>query len=430
MAVRPSTRALFAVVALPILMMLERFAWYGTRSIQYIHLTDLGWSSAQMGEMYAVQSFILPGATLLSGLVALAVGPLPLIALGLLLAAAGYAMVPMFGADSVQLPIYLSAVGTSLFRPAVWAALLIPLARPRESGRIGACLLLYAAANVAGVAAPAASTRVLNTFGSGAAYGTAAGVAFLGLLVALAFTGGWLGTREEERAMPPSPSGRFELPVVLGAAGLGLLLFIPWTGLFTGYDAVWASIWELPFVQGYESIWMAVNPGVVVFVGLLLASIFLVLALLQKGFPALVLAGAGMILVSAGVILIAIGPVRETAWGFGVGFVLLSIGEVMAAPALISRIGGDVHWRLTTLFVALWLATSSLGYAASGLIRSSSLGDNPFGIPMAFAVIGVPIGIVLLVAAIPLQRLLFAPPEPEPSPERPAPAPVVSLEKL
>jgi dipeptide/tripeptide permease len=168
---------------------------------------------------------------------------------------------------------------------------------------------------------------------------------------------------------------------------------------------------------------MAANPVIVIFVGLLVASILLVLALLEKNVPALLLAGAGIVLIAAGVILASIGPVRESFIGFSAAFLLISVGEVVAGPALISRIAGDVHWRLTTLFVALWLITSQLGYGLSGLVTGSGLAESPFGLPLAFAVISLPIGLVLLAVAVPLQRRLF---DPKPSAGQPAPGAVVA----
>ena len=421
--IRPSPRALLVVVALPLLLLLERLAWYGTRTISFPYLQELGWTSVDVGVFHGVQNAVLPLVTVLSGLLALAVGPLPMIALGLLFAATGYAMVPMFDPSGVEVPLYLTVVGTALFRPAIWAALLIPLARPRESGRIGACILLYGVSNAGAVAASPGASWLMSQFGSETVYTVAAALAGLGFLGSLAVAGGWVGTAAEEAAAPPGPSRRLEWPVVLAVAGLGVVLFIPWAGLMTGFEAVYSTLWELDFVAGHESIWTAMNPAIVIFLALLLASIFLMLTMLEKTVPALLLAGGGMVILAVGLIAVAIGPIRESPWGFGAAFALVSVGEVLAAPALISRIGGDVHWRLTTLFVALWLATSQLGYAASGVLRGSGLMENPFGLPLAFAIMAIPLGLVLLVVAIPLQRRLFDPP---PSARKPAPGPVVA----
>jgi dipeptide/tripeptide permease len=233
MTVRPSPRVLLVVVALPLLLMLERLAWYGTRSVQYLHLNEIGWDSSEIGTIFGVQAVLMAVVTVVSGLLALAVGPVPLISLGLLLACAGYAMVPMFGPESVQVPIYLSMVGTAIFRPAIWAALLIPLARPRESARIGACILLYVASNLGAVPAAPGASWLMDQFGGGAVYTAAAGIAGLGLLLSLAVAGGWLASRSEELSGPPTPAMKLDLPLVLAAAGLGLLLWLPWMGLMT-----------------------------------------------------------------------------------------------------------------------------------------------------------------------------------------------------
>jgi dipeptide/tripeptide permease len=200
------------------------------------------------------------------------------------------------------------------------------------------------------------------------------------------------------------------MPLVLAAAGLGALLFIPWAGLMTGFQAIYTTLWDLPFVAGNDALWTSLNPGIVIFLALLLSWFLLVLVLFNKTAPALLLVGAGILLIATGLIAIAIEPVRMSAWGFGLAFALISVGEVVAAPALISRIGGDVHWRLTTLFVALWLATSGSGHWVMGLLTGAGV-QNPFGLPLAFAIISVPIALVLLVVAIPLQRRLFDPPD-------------------
>ena len=423
---RPSTRAFFVVVALPLLLLLERLAWYGTRSVQFLHLDQLGWTPTDIGQLVSIQTVVLAVVTVLSGVLALGVGPLPLISLGLLLAGAGYAMVPMFDPGSVEVPLYLVVVGTALFRPAVWAAVLIPLCRPRETGRIGACILLYGASNAAALAASPGAAWLRSHFGSETVYTGASAVVGLAFLGSLALAAGWLATRGEEAKAAPGPSRTFDVPLLLAAAALGVLLFIPWAGLMSGFQAIYTVLWDLPFVAGNETIWTSLNPAIVIFLALLFSSILLVLVLFEKTVPALLLVGAGLFLIATGLIALAIEPVRMTAWGFGLGLALVSVGEITAAPALLSRIGGDVHWRLTTLFVALWLSTSSLGYWATGALGAVGI-QSQFGVPLAFAIITVPIALVLLVVAIPLQRRLFAPP---PSAGEPGPGAVVPQPQL
>lgn len=432
MSARPSTRALFVVIALPLVMLLERMAWYGTRSVTFLHLDASGWTTTDIGQFYGIQTGVTAAVTVLSGVVAIAVGPLPLIAVGLFCAAAGYAMVPMFPGAEIQVPLYLSVVGTALFRPAIWAAVLIPLARPRESGRIGACVLLYGVSNLAGLLAPVGGTWLFNSFGSWWAFYGASVSALLALLVTGALIAGWLSTREEERAAPPTPSRQLELPIVLLVAGLGFVLCLPWVGLMGGFQTVYQVMWELPFVAngGYEKFWMSANPAFVTFAAALLASIFLLLRLLDKTVPALLVAGPGMVLLAAGLILAGIEPIRMTPWGFGAALALISFGEILAAPALISRIGGDVHWRLTTLFVAMWLAVGTLGYTAANAVQSSGLSSDPFALPIAFAVLAVPAGLLLTGLAIPLQRWVFDPQKKPDSAKAPAPVPVVAPHQL
>ena len=164
--------------------------------------------------------------------------------------------------------------------------------------------------------------------------------------------------------------------------------------------------------------WQLANPAIVVFLGLLVASVCLLLALLQKSFPSLLLIGGGMIAVSLGLLLVAFEPMRMNPWVYGVAFVLVAVGEVLAIPALVSRIGGDVHWRLVTLVLAFWLSLGSLSYAASGLTREWIM--DPFWVPAGFAAIALPLGVILLGAAIPLQMFLFAPRKPKIAPAPPA----------
>ncbi len=423
---RPSPRALFAVVALPLVMMLERCAWYATSSVSWMPLDDHDWTMEQIRLLWDLQGGLSVVALMVAGVVALGVGPLPVLLLGLVLSCAAWSVAPLVGPDTYPVVLCVAMVGSSFVRPALWATLLLPLARPRESGRLGACLLLYGAANVGAAVGPRVAGTLQFEVGVDAVFAAGAALTGLALLVAIGLVFAWMSTADEERAAGPGPSSRFEPRVLATIAVLGLLLVLPWAGSMTGFQAVFRAIRDLPFVGNAPSLWREANPALIVFVTALLSSTCLLAAMFRRTVPALLLAGPGMVVLGIGVILMAFEPVRLSPWTFGGAFALMTLGE-LAGPALLSRLGGDVHWRLTTLVVALWTAPTAFAYTTTATLANRELLPDPFLFPVPFAALLIPLGLVVTVAAIPLQRRIFDPPG---SARDPAPGAVVAPHQL
>jgi dipeptide/tripeptide permease len=118
-----------------------------------------------------------------------------------------------------------------------------------------------------------------------------------------------------------------------------------------------------------------------------------------------------------------------------VGLVLISVGEALAWPLAMSRVAGDVHWRLSALAVGLMLVVQAAPRIAMGVVRqglpeqASEAVDALWTGPVLWAgvVLAGMVGVAALAAAIPLQRRLWSPaggpavvpPEDEPTEEAP-----------
>lgn len=270
-------------------------------------------------------------------------------------------------------------------------------------------LLTYVGYNLGAVIASPLAQALQEALGLRAVYLAAAGLALLATLIAAGVGAAWLLKREraaEEQRAPRPPLGS----VLMGIGALALLAFLPVLS--------WNQSWHLQFdlLQQLDvgmswDLFFALNPAIVTVVAVLLAAVLAGLHFTRLRVPAMALVGLGLALVGLALLLMVVPGVRATVPAFLAAAVVLSIGEVFALPPLLSRLTGDVHWRLAPLLAAGWLAlTGGGGILLTWLIERYELPVLRTVTGWVGAGSGLLFGLVLLILADPLQRRLFSPP--------------------
>jgi len=331
------------------------------------------------------------------------------LAAGLLLCSAAFLLLGFVGPDLFTIAAHCASFGEGLVRPALWASALVAFARPHEAGRLALCFAMWGAMNVASLLS---TTLGSQTYGAGveftgiaaAALSTlAAGLAVLLLIGAVTLRGA-----PEERATEPTL--HWNRGVFLAAAALLVLLLGPWTGLMAIFGPLGAAFYDAPPSPVATPVWLALNPGVVVWATALLAATFVLLAMSRRNVSGVRILGIGLVVCALGVGIVSVEAARASAAPLLLGVGLMSVGEAIAGPALLARLGGDLHWRAVTGVVAIFFGGGVVLHLAAGAYREHvAEAPSSFATPVAGAVSALVVGLALVVFAGPLQRRLYQP---------------------
>ncbi len=123
-----------------LLVVLGFFVVFPLISIRFVE--QLGWAAVIVGFALGMRQFVQQGLGIFGGAIADKFGAKPMIVIGMLLRASGFAMMAMASEPWILiLSCVLSALGGTLFDPPR-AALVIKLTRPHERGRFYSLLLM------------------------------------------------------------------------------------------------------------------------------------------------------------------------------------------------------------------------------------------------------------------------------------------------
>lgn len=418
-------------VLLPIVFLLSGLGTGGMNSLWAGHLVRGGMGEVEVAQhtteaWMALQTLPMLAA-FVGGVVGLVVGPLPVLTLGLVLSALGLAAVPLLAGEASVAPIAVAEFGSGLARIGLWASAAVPLAGRREGVRNGLFLLLWAVMN-AGFWVVAPMTDGLEQL-VGASGGflvkaaLCAGAAVLtGPLLVGWFrspppraprsrrsdvTDQWvsLGDAAEGRT---APSSNHAVRVHLLAGALILLCCTPWAAQDHVYSLLRAdavSLGAAPIVM------IRLNHTVVIVFGLMLPAVFWLQARRGRLIPTLAIVGVGMLLVFPATLALLLPATRSSMIGLMVVMLVMTVGELMIGPMLLSRIAGDAHWRLVCVLVGIWLAmTSSMPLAVGqGTMEALWPSVPPAVLPATLVCFGAVVGLALLILAVPLHRRVYAP---------------------
>jgi dipeptide/tripeptide permease len=240
------------------------------------------------------------------------------------------------------------------------------------------------------------------------------GVALLAALLAAVL--GLVVLKGSRGEPEPGDSGRlFSGRILLAALGLIALCVLPW-GSYGVLGMLQAdAIWELEERLDHEVLY-ALNPAILILGSLVLVPLLAILHVARVHVPTTVPIGAGLVLFGLGVAVFAAGLPGDTLVAFIGGTVVMTVGELLLGPFVLSRVAGDMHWRLAPLLIGVWLAGTGL---MSTLTSALSIYSSAHGI-VAWIGVGtaVPAGLLLLALSWPLRRLFL--PDPPPAAEAPA----------
>lgn len=353
-APRLTASHLVHLAAVPLLILLERFAYYATRSVltQWF-LFGVGLSDLEMVDVYGWLMFGFGTSPILGALVVVALGPYWAGLLGGLTCALGVGLLIGIEGPGWLVGMSLLVAGQGLIRPALWTLLAVQLTGHRELGRVALFAAAYFAVNV-GAAAGGYSGFLSDQYGF---FPFFAGSAAVFTFTALVLPALWLLGRNQEW---PTPSLEQSLPVTGRAVGV-LVLTVPfWTLVTLGSSASVQVLMNQATVVGSSTFYTANLVGLTA-MALLLVPLMTGAQLADLRFPSLVLAGVG--LMAAGLGSVGVLPSLSGVLGMSglvVTTLALAASEGVALPVAMASILGDTHWRVVPLLVGLWSAASWL----------------------------------------------------------------------
>jgi len=382
------TRLTF-VLALPVVALVHSFGMYLARGQWWAAARDAG---APAGQMYNVAA----AAGILGAVVAAMVGAIgggpACLTLGLLGSAAGELLM---AADWTSPGSVAVGVGRTLTMVGGATCALRAFPPRGDSGRMALLIAVYAAANVASMAASPAGSLLSNLLGARAAIAAGGAIELVAALLSapllyLAFV------------RPPEGAGGGALHPGLLALGVGVA---------TVGSAAAGTLW-LGTTFSYEShqgdtissAWLELlNPIGVLASSVLCGGLLVLLAVQRRQAPPLLVAGLGLFL--GGLVLLptaepgARGDVAQAAITFASG-----LGEPLLFAGVLAGAAGGLHWRVAPALVAVfsvlqtlpqWLwaqAAGRLGVDTPGAAGAAGCGAIVMLTGVAFLIAAIPVG--------------------------------------
>ncbi|MCC6898582.1 MAG: hypothetical protein IT377_06385 [Polyangiaceae bacterium] len=392
-------RVALVLTLLPAVLGVERWAYWMSRGVLFMHLRDIGVAPGSVGTIMTAQVLANTLLVVLGGVVAIAAGPvLPLIS-GVAISVVGYALIAASdGTAMVWIGMAVLGLGQGLSKPAFFAVAAAELAHPREQLRALAFVLLYAVLNASALTSSTAAGVVTARMGATAVFVTAAGAAAVGAVLAAGLGVAWFFTRRGAVTAPsPLRTGR----VLWGALGL-IALAAPYVAQLTlvsslSFDAA---------ASGSLSWLTMINPVAVILGSCLVMGVLVVLHLRQVELPALLVVAAGLCL--AGLSAVPLMLARTSVWAAVASEGTLGLAEVLVGPFAMARVIGDVPRRFQALVMSAWFVVSGgVPVLVSFFSRRFPRAEIFL---LAAAALGVfVLGAVLLFTAKALSRWLYEP---------------------
>jgi len=358
-------RTMATFLLLPVITMLEAAAWYGAHSVLFLfRIEDVEWGGLGMTTDEAMAAsgtarLLIPLAMLLGGGLAAAMGSQGLLVLGLVLTVPGMALLGAPMPWVAGLAAALLVLGHGLTRPGLMGTAAATLRGRSEHLRTALVALVYAAINIGAILGPACAPAVQTQLGYGPLFMACAALMLVALVAAALLGGATLLTCKEVAAKPEPTPGNGKL--LLGAAGLGALVFLPWIGMLQSWELAWRIFDASPLPPPFEHLWTMANPLACLFTGVSVATVAGGLHLAKLRAPAPFAMALGLLMLALGQALILVTGTTGSPWPALLGLVVAGMGEAVLMVFLISRMLGDLHWRLVALVMAVWLGLSDAG---------------------------------------------------------------------
>lgn len=183
-------RGIATCFALSLILAFERAAYFGVRSVLRPYLVapsgqGLGLSSLEASTLNGLWSAAVNLSPVLGGVLGYAIGPRPVLLSGLLLAAVGYLLMGRPDA-SLVVACALTALGTGLVRPAVFAVVAQEFGRGLDNVRAAACCALFLAINLGAFSSSLVARTTVELAGFTSVFTGAAASLFVTAVIAAA----------------------------------------------------------------------------------------------------------------------------------------------------------------------------------------------------------------------------------------------------
>ncbi len=337
---------------------LERFSYYGMRSVLPLRLMDSAAPANQVFKQLSLVTTFGALCPLLGGLLAVALRAPLTAAAGMLVMLVGYVLLPLSSGTGGALAGFgIVVLGGGLLKPAVYGLCASELSHRHSALRVAVFVALYGGVNVAALLATTGSGAVSRAANTTPVLVAALAVCVVALVLSLAVVGVDFGLRNKRpapEADDPDP-GRG----LLFAAAL-LLVSVPY-GLALGLSG---DFWEVLVKAGLSAsrvgALVSINPIVVTLCSAVLLCGLVVLHFTGARFSMLYLPAAGLCVVALGatpyVAAAGMGATSEVT--VSAAIVLMAIGEAMVGPVLLGLAVGHVPRRFAPLAAGVWLATA------------------------------------------------------------------------
>jgi dipeptide/tripeptide permease len=391
----------FALI--PPVVLLDALAWYGMMSMLSLFMigsmSEGGLEMDHMGasSKYALLHGVVAVGSLLAGLIAIGVGPHMMMVLGLATAFAGVVTLGICDTTTVWIALVLAGVGQGLARPGVYASAATAFGYPAEQLRNALFVTCWASFNLGAVLGPLGASSLYTAFGYRAAFHLSGAVMLLAMLLASALAIVVFARRRQPEP-PPDTARKFDGRILGLAVGVAMLALVPWAG----YSVV--TVLQIDLVHAGAtpvdlSTLFTINPLIIIGASLLLVPVLLLLHWLKVNVPTLLFVGIGLVLMGIGFVPLLVAPEHLLLPFFIAATAIISFGELLTGPFLMSRLLGDHHWRIGALVAGVWLAAvagisaaiHALAYSGMHLASAKLVGG---------AVAGVMVVVGLLFAAV------------------------------
>jgi dipeptide/tripeptide permease len=411
---------ILTLMLVPVLVGIERFAYYAVRSVLILYLTrDLGLTTAEAFDLYARFTWMALLTPLLGGALALAIGPRVTAAIGAVLAALGFFLLAA-GANGAF--VWVSGLGVGLFKACPWAILADAVAREESpSGdpadaplsprrfplMVAMTAFVYLAINVGAFLSSSAGALAATRSGFTSVF-VAAGVVMVGAVaIAVVIALLPLAMRAERPkdahapyrapAMPGAPSASV---ASVGPPLLGLLVLF---GAIVPYHLALPVTGQAAYFLQIRSALATVNPLVVIVASALGFAFFLAAALSRWSFPLTWPFGGALVVFGLGLIPIV---AASNALTFALGTAVTGVAEAIIEAVALAYVALATGRRIATLTVAVWLALASV-------LSFVPVSEVAWRFELAaFAALALLAGALVLIFGRRLHRFAFDPPLP------------------
>jgi MFS family permease len=389
-------RTALLFILLPFAAAFGSGGYYGARSQQWQWMYSMGFDSDPTS-LYFAGAMAMAAGYVLAGVLSAAVTPHAVAILGAISAGATTLLLVVSPGSTVLPMLMAMSFCRGLGSGGLIGVVVVHLGRSDRWLRNGLAAAVYAGVNVGAFAAPTALGWLNEPqvgFGLSATLYLVSAGAMAGLVAGL-----WFARDDSEMFVTRLDSR------VIGASAALIPFFLAGA---VGYELVADHIWSSYYDHHGHAVgeWVyLINPAVVLVVSVLLFIGCLVVHFLRLPVPTTFVIGFGSLgMAAAG--LASFGLHGEVLGLASMAFI--SMVEPLALVFVVSRLAGEMHWRIGAFVAAAWYGSLRIPSLALYAVREADVVSPTVWIGLGIGLAGVS-GLVLIVAGVVLRVVYDAP---------------------